>query len=260
MGYLPDTEPVFHYRSSASAGGALGIRKRRGQLTPGVLFEVDARGWDLLERKERAPQDYRRRPVHVLTDCGEQIPAVTHEVAPERTEGFVSPTSEYLETVRRGLRAFGLTDVLLTAAASASATVPPWLVDGVFVYGTLLRGECRHASFQAGAEVLCALPAQTSGRLLDLGSFPGLIPAVEPGEYVAGEYYRVGDIGRTLGILDKIEEFRGYGIEGSLYTRVLAQVDAGSGSRKVAWTYHLTEIPPSASVIPTGAWRTRSVR
>jgi len=260
VGYLPDTELVFHYRSSVRAGGALNIRQCRGQLTPGVLFEVDARGWALLDRKERVPHYYRRRPVQVLTDCGEQVAAVTYEVLPEHREGFVSPTNDYVDTVRRGLHEFGLTDALLTAAATASDSPAPWLVDRVFVYGTLMRGECRHQSLQADAEILHALPAKTKGRLLDLGAFPGLVPAVEQGEQVVGEYYRVMDIGLTLGTLDQIEEFRGYGIEGSLYTRVLAQLDTETGATQVAWTYHLSEIPPSATVIPSGSWRSRSAR
>lgn len=256
VGYLPDMEPVFHYRSSVRGGGALDVRGRRGQLTPGGLFEVDARAWELLDRKERAPDYYRRRPVQVLTDCGKLLPAVTYEVVPERTEGFVSPTSEYVETVRLGLKDLGLTDVLLSAVARGDSPVP-WLVDGVFVYGTLMQGECRHTSLQEDSQVLCALPAGTRGRLLDLGAFPGLIPAVRQGEQVLGEYYQVADIGRTLGILDEIEEFRGYGVVGSLYTRVLARVDVGAGVPQMAWTYHLTEIPATVSVIQSGSWRGR---
>ena len=257
VGYLPDMEPVFHYRSSVRGGGALDVRGRRGQLTPGVLFEVDARGWELLDRKERAPDYYRRRPVQVLTDCGKVLGAVTYEVVPERTEGFVRPTSEYVETVCLGLWDLGLTDLLLSAAARGDSPVP-WLVDGVFVYGTLMRGECRHQSLQEDAEVHCTRPARTSGRLLDLDAFPGLIPAVQQGEQVLGEYYQVADIGRTLGILDEIEEFRGYGVPGSLYTRVLARVDVGAGVPQMAWTYHLAEIPSAASVIQSGSWRGRA--
>lgn len=257
VGYLPDMEPVFHYRSSVRQGGALDVRRRRGQLTPGGLFEVDARGWELLDRKERAPDYYRRRPVQVLTDCGKVLPAVTYEVVPERTEGFVKPTSEYVETVCQGLWDLGLTDLLLGATAKGDSPVP-WLVDGVFVYGTLMRGECRHQSLQGDAEVHCTGPARTSGRLLDLGDFPGLIPAVQQGEQVLGEYYQVADVGRTLGILDEIEEFRGYGVPGSLYTRVLTRVDVGAGVLQMAWTYHLAEIPYTASVIQSGSWRGRA--
>ena len=257
VGYLPDMEPVFHYRSSVRQGGALDVRRRRGQLTPGGLFEVDARGWELLDRKERAPDYYRRRPVQVLTDCGKVLPAVTYEVVPERTEGFVKPTSEYVETVCQGLWDLGLTDLLLGATAKGDSPVP-WLVDGVFVYGTLMQGECRHQSLQGDAEVHCTGPARTSGRLLDLGDFPGLIPAVQQGEQVLGEYYQVADVGRTLGILDEIEEFRGYGVPGSLYTRVLTRVDVGAGVLQMAWTYHLAEIPYTASVIQSGSWRGRA--
>lgn len=60
VGHLPDTELVFDYRSVTRGGGALNLRPRKGQLASGVLFEVDARGWDTLDAKEGAPKYHER--------------------------------------------------------------------------------------------------------------------------------------------------------------------------------------------------------
>lgn len=113
----------------------------------------------------------------------------------------------------------------------------------LFVYGTLMSGESRHP-WLAGA---VGTPARAPGQLIDMGEFPGLVPG--PGE-VAGELYHI-DLA-LLEKLDQVEDFRGYGVAGSLYRRIIVTVDGAP-----AWTYRLIAPPAGAPAIASGDWRRR---
>ena len=52
---FPDLELIFDNYSMGRRGGALNLQPRIGQAVAGVLFEVFASGWEVLDRKEGAP-------------------------------------------------------------------------------------------------------------------------------------------------------------------------------------------------------------
>lgn len=82
----------------------------------------------------------------------------------------------------------------------------------VFVYGTLMRGECRHAAL-ADQEFLGTAVTQPHYRLYDCGSYPGLVEAaIDSGNRIAGEVWRVS--ADCLARLDEIEE-----VDEGLYMR-----------------------------------------
>jgi gamma-glutamylcyclotransferase (GGCT)/AIG2-like uncharacterized protein YtfP len=252
IAYLPDWELTFDYWSSSRRGGALDLRPHVGQLVAGAVFEVAPRGWEALDAKEGAPECYQRQSTTALTLSGEIIPVTTYVVRPERRKGFVAPTPDYLEVVRVGLAEHELSARSLEAAARNEPV--PWEVDGLFVYGTLLRGESRfHLLEPFGLE--CALLASTWGRLADLEAFPGLLGADSEGDLVRGEFLRLRDIGGALARLDSIEGFNGFGSAGSFFQRGLIEVDAGDGRIRAAWTYRLGEQADNAGLIPSGDWR-----
>src|SRR5207302_373144 len=62
---------------------------------------------------------------------------------------------------------------------------------GLFVYGTLMRGECRHHLLAAGYPT-CILLAEAPGALHDFGDYPGLrlLNRDEPATCVQGEFLR----------------------------------------------------------------------
>jgi gamma-glutamylcyclotransferase (GGCT)/AIG2-like uncharacterized protein YtfP len=252
IAYLPDCEFVFNYRSRSRCGGALNLKLRVGQLVPGAVFEVAPGGWEALDKKEGAPTCYHRWSATALTPAGERIPVTTYVVRSERREGFVAPRSDYFEVVRMGQTEYGLSGRSLEAAARNEPV--PWEVDGLFVYGTLLRGESRfHLLKPFGLK--CALLATTYGRLADLETFPGLLMAEGNGDLVRGDFLRLRDIGSALERLDAVEGFNGFGRTGSLFYRNLIDVDAGDGRIRKAWTYRLEEKPDNARLIPSGDWR-----
>ncbi len=251
--YLPDMELVFDYHSARREGGALDLKPRIGQMVAGVLFEVTEKGWKALDAKEGHPNSYERFDTVALLTDGEQIPVTTYKVrADRRQEGFVKPHSDYVSVVRAGLKAYGLPEFVLDAAASNKA--PGFTTDAVFVYGTLMRGESRFSRPSAHG-LTCALLAEMPGRLLDLGAYPGLLPPTGPDQWVEGEFIRVRDIGPGIADLDAIEGFRGFGEPGSLYRRALVEVGVGDGRTRLAWTYFLADEHTNAPVIPSGSWR-----
>jgi gamma-glutamylcyclotransferase (GGCT)/AIG2-like uncharacterized protein YtfP len=252
--WLPDAEPVFHYRSKARRGGALNIRPRRGSAVPGLLFEVDEAGWRALDAKEGRPRFYERVERLVLTADGEERTAITYEVVEDhRRDEHVPPTDEYARVVREGLAAHGLPQHHIEAAA-LGFDAPP-VPRALFVYGTLMRGERAHARIERHRPSRIA-DATVSGRLVSLGEYPGLVGCDEGGE-VRGELVELDDPADLVAELDPFEDFLGYGERGSLYRRVVVQVTDDEGRRTPAWTYRYIAPIDEAPAIDSGDWRRR---
>ncbi|MBL8785154.1 MAG: gamma-glutamylcyclotransferase [Deltaproteobacteria bacterium] len=127
------------------------------------------------------------------------------------------------------------------------------MIDGVFVYGTLLRGEERGAVIRELAPT-AILMAEAAGTLWDLGAYPGL--ALEPSHgLVQGELVKFEDIGRALEVLDEIEGFIAPGAPDNLYERLAIEVGMGDGRVRTAWTYVYAGPLDQAAPITSGDWR-----
>jgi gamma-glutamylcyclotransferase (GGCT)/AIG2-like uncharacterized protein YtfP len=111
----------------------------------------------------------------------------------------------------------------------------------IFTYGTLMRGYELHQVLARGATFLGA--GSVSGRLVDLGRFPGLI---EGRGRVRGEIYRLDDP-ELLPVLDREE---GYNFE-----RRRATVTSTRGRRARAWVYRYRGSRHRAVLIPDGDYR-----
>ena len=113
----------------------------------------------------------------------------------------------------------------------------------VFVYGTLRRGGVRAmpdifpgAKFVGGAEV--------SGRLYDLGAYPGLL-LDEAGAPVVGEVYEIDE--EILSKLDEIEA-------SSYYVRRRVEVSVGD-DKMTCWVYEPNpELYSLRTLITSGDW------
>ncbi|MFO0696452.1 MAG: gamma-glutamylcyclotransferase [Polyangiales bacterium] len=252
--FLPDHEPVFHYRSSERGGGVLDVRPRRGIATPGALFEV-MDGFEVLDRKEGVSTGaYRRVRVTALTDDGRSHEVETYVVDPSRHGPHVPPSDEYLKIVSTGLARHRHDTAMLRAAAAGRR--PACDPSSVFVYGTLRRGESRGSSLEHHdplEEGKGVVHGTVRGKLLDLGEYPGLLPTDDPHARVHGELYTFFELEKVFGELDAIEDFLGYGVDGSLYHRVLVRVDL-DGRERLAWTY--VYVGPLAGTCPieSGDW------
>jgi gamma-glutamylcyclotransferase (GGCT)/AIG2-like uncharacterized protein YtfP len=123
----------------------------------------------------------------------------------------------------------------------------------LFVYGTLrpcidipmarwLRRSARYVGH-----------ATTSGRLYDLGAYPGMCGARSRREYVHGDVYRVAQP-RVLRVLDRYEA-------GSAYRaryrreRCIVRFAPRGNARKTAWTYRYRYSVVGAPRIVGGDYR-----
>jgi gamma-glutamylcyclotransferase (GGCT)/AIG2-like uncharacterized protein YtfP len=254
---LPDCELVFNYRSVLRSGGALNIRERKGHFVHGALFEVSDHGWEVLDLKESVAAGCYRRISHMaIVAGGRTVPVVTYQVTRQRTEdGFVAPSDEYTGIVRRGLAAFGLPSHQYEKAAVNERAEAE--VDSVFVYGTLMRGESRHAALERHkpAELDAA---HAHGRLhATAADYPMLdVHGDDPAGLVRGEFARFPDTGPVLETLDEVEVFHGYARDGHEYVRTLLEVVTARGARRLAWTYVAGDRSMMAERIDSGCWRT----
>ncbi|MDA0659473.1 MAG: gamma-glutamylcyclotransferase [Planctomycetota bacterium] len=101
----------------------------------------------------------------------------------------------------------------------------------IFVYGTLMRGECRERVWPCPPQEV--LPARICGVLYDLGEYPALIGGYG---WVEGELWVFApqDVQATLSVLDKIEDTP------FLYVRTISQVQlirSGPQELRFAFVY-----------------------
>lgn len=232
--FLPDHEVAFDYLSESRRGGVLDLRPAVGKVVPGALFDVVDEDLKTLDLKEGVPLIYRRAKKRVLLADGGEVEAVAYEVAPGyRSPTPVAPAEGYVAIVAAGLAAFGHDDRMLRAAARGEET--PFLVTGLFVYGTLLRGGSRHAEFERCGGVAGAVAGTAPGTLLDCGAFPGMIPGA--GGTVLGEIVELRDVPAALGHLDGVEGFEGFEAARALFRRALITVRTADGGKRLAWSY-----------------------
>ena len=126
----------------------------------------------------------------------------------------------------------------------------------LFVYGTLMRGFRNHALLEGCTYVA---PARTRGRLLDLGSYPGLLQDSE--SWVNGEWYRIPNarLDATLARLDELEGYTGRpGAPANLYVRRRVELENFGGVRHAS-TYLWAGDVRAEQVITNGSWRSRNV-
>jgi len=81
--------------------------------------------------------------VTTLTEDGWAHEAIAYQVDYTLTEGgFISPDFDYLHVIKDGLAFHGIDDRMLKAVSKGKEA--PWIIDRLFVYGTLMEGESRH--------------------------------------------------------------------------------------------------------------------
>jgi len=104
----------------------------------------------------------------------------------------------------------------------------------LFVYGTLRPGVPIPMSRWLRRVASYLGPATTTGRLYDLGHYPGLVVAQRAREVVAGDLYRVRS-SETLRVLDRYEQ--GTNARLPVFVRALARIRLGNHRRGYAWLY-----------------------
>lgn len=126
----------------------------------------------------------------------------------------------------------------------------------LFVYGTLRRGYARAHRLLGDARFVSK--ATVSGKLYDLGKYPGLRKTSRGDGRVGGEVYELAgsDAEQRLAILDRYE--------GAAFQRARVLVRLINGRCHRAWAYVLADKPPEdMRPIPNGVYgksKTRGLR
>jgi gamma-glutamylcyclotransferase (GGCT)/AIG2-like uncharacterized protein YtfP len=128
----------------------------------------------------------------------------------------------------------------------------------LFVYGTLLT----RARGELGADMRARLSKEStslgeatiSGRLFDLGDYPGLVSAPGTRDSVHGELFRLNRPEDALAWLDAYEGASDKPGPNDEYARVRASVRRTSGEEVMAWVYVYRGDHARGRVIPGGRW------
>ncbi len=122
--------------------------------------------------------------------------------------------------------------------------------DLLFVYGTLMRGLPLHHLIAGRCEFV--EEGTVTGRLLDLGRYPGAVPE-GPGT-IYGEVYRLLDPDLLVS-LDQEEGYRPDAPGRSLYLRRPTAVRLADGREATAWVYWYQRPRARAVPIPSGDYQ-----
>jgi len=125
----------------------------------------------------------------------------------------------------------------------------------LFVYGTLspslapkeIEAEVRKLEFVGDGLV--------SGKLYDLGAYPGLILTDEIKKKVRGKVYRLPADKKVIRSLDSYEEYFPRNPKKSLYRRRLTKVQLADGRELKTWIYEYNGATAKKKSIPSGVYR-----
>ena len=242
--FLPDYELQFPVKSPTRKGGVLDVTPNVGHAVAGKLFEID--NWDLLNAKENSPYFYKQIDITVIDENGKTFDAVTYVVNSENHQGYQKPHEDYVRVVSDGYANFKILEKYPWAhenLISASENKQCSMIDTVFVYGTLKKGQCREQSMNGIS--LGSKNENITAKMYNIGEFPAI--TLEKGE-VFGEIHRVKKEQESLESLDQIEHFVGYE-KSSLYNRILI-----NSSHGICWTYVWNGDIAAYPVIKSGNW------
>lgn len=105
----------------------------------------------------------------------------------------------------------------------------------IFVYGTLRRGSTHNHVIADEADYL--VQGQVTGKLYDIGAYPGLIVTADCTQHVFGEVYRMHDAVAALAKLDEYEGCSAGFKKPHAFLRQRTEVTLENGELLPAWVY-----------------------
>jgi gamma-glutamylcyclotransferase (GGCT)/AIG2-like uncharacterized protein YtfP len=124
----------------------------------------------------------------------------------------------------------------------------------VFVYGTLKRGQQNEMAVRLATEGRYCGKAHLAGRLVDLGSYPGLLPALSGAERVSGELFALPESSDLLECLDRYEGCHADDAEPHEYCRIVCTATDEDGVRVWCWAYLYQWPTGEGKLLPDGEW------
>jgi gamma-glutamylcyclotransferase (GGCT)/AIG2-like uncharacterized protein YtfP len=141
-----------------------------------------------------------------------------------------------------------MTPICFSCAARAPALL--------FVYGTLRPGSDVPLARRLAAEARHLGAARASGRLYDLGAYPGMTDGA-PGERVTGDVFELADPARVLRVLDDYEGCGASDPPPHTFARVERRVVLADGRELAAWLYLAPGAAAAGERMTAGDWQRR---
>ncbi len=139
----------------------------------------------------------------------------------------------------------------MTAMAAEAATY-------LFVYGTLMtRARGRLGASQRarlGLKGTSLGAATIPGRLVNLGTYPGLLEPASPGDVVHGELFRLDLPDEVISWLDSYEGIPAQPTPHDEYVRALVAARLATGDEVTAWVYRYRGTTSDFPAIASGRW------
>jgi len=126
------------------------------------------------------------------------------------------------------------------------------MLEYLFVCGTLRSGLAPAEVAGLMGRMLRIGAASTSGRLYDLGDYPGAILDPNCDTKIIGEVFQLPDDDATLAALDAYEDFDPQDPEPSLFARRKCEVTLAGGSNLECWIYVYNRQVAAAPLITSG--------
>lgn len=183
--FLPDYELEFSVWSSSRNGGVLNVNPNIGHAVAGKIYEIN--DWALFDGKEGFPGFYEKINIDVISESGQIVKAVTYMVNENKRNSFQCPNSKYVQIVAKGYNDFGMVQKYpwaLDNLIRASENISPKMIDSVFVYGTLRKGESREFIMNDISEFVKEI--RINAKMYDVGLYPAI--TLEGGQ-VTGELH-----------------------------------------------------------------------
>lgn len=125
----------------------------------------------------------------------------------------------------------------------------------LFVYGTLMKEHGEDWQRKVGARFVGS--GRITGKLYDLGGFPGAVISADHRHHIRGEVYKLDDVNLAFEILDEYEEFKPSKPARSLFVRKRIPVRMDDGKSKEAWVYVYNRSVKRSHLIHGGDYRQR---
>jgi len=129
------------------------------------------------------------------------------------------------------------------------------MIEKVFVYGTLRRGEPNRPLIEP--LVASSLPARVRGDMYTLGEYPAVIPG---GGRVRGELLGFTDLAEALRRMDELESYHGPGDPRNEYERAVVRAELEDGRTEDCYCYLYAKpyfLQRFARPVPGGDWLAR---
>ena len=117
------------------------------------------------------------------------------------------------------------------------------MLDRLFVYGSLRRGQPNPWAAKLEESATWQGPARTRGRLYRVAAYPGMLAPAQTDDWVSGELYQL----RDTAVFDELDAY-----EGEDYVRAEWPVEMPGGETIDAWVYLYCSMVDEDSRIPSG--------